>query len=170
MQTRETTPQDNTYHNTTHNVDQEIMRDLAAKLGGTVNQMERQGGAEQHSRQNSIQRMQVNRAQVLSYLLKLKRSIDSKHNDLVQAISQRFVEQLTDYISFSHFQWLPTSGAMTHQLVAIQNNTCVILDFTEAHTGNRTPALDTLKRQLEQLALTLEVRFEIEDEVVGYMR
>ena len=123
----------------------------------------------QNARRKCTRGMLHNRSLLLGYLLKLKRSIDAEHLDLVQAISQRFVEHLTDYISFTHFRWLESSDAQIHQIVAIQNNTCEILDFTEFYTGNRTPEIRSLQQQLERLALALEVRFEIEDEIVRSM-
>ncbi len=106
------------------------------------------------------------RSVLLSYLLKLKRSIDARHADLTQAICQRFVQSLTDYLSYGHFRLLNGCEAEAHQIVALQNNTQTLLEFTERYAATLAPDLQQLKDDLEELAMALEVRFEVEDEVV----
>ncbi len=44
------------------------------------------------------------RALVLSYLMKLNKSIDAQHADLAHALTHRFSECLIDYISYGHFR------------------------------------------------------------------
>ena len=107
------------------------------------------------------------RSVVLSYLLKLNKSIDARHSDLVQAIAQRFNEVLVDYVSYGYFRLLGECTAQTHQLVAIERTTQQALRFSDKYTTRRKIPLAELKQDLESLALALEVRFEIEDEVVS---
>ncbi len=115
---------------------------------------------------HSAQQLAKSRAVLLSYLLKLKKSIDAEHADLTQAICHRFRQHLTDYISYGHFRLLKSCTPQAHQIVALQANTQGLLPFTERYSGHRTPRLPQLKNDLEDLALALEARFEIEDEVV----
>ncbi len=109
--------------------------------------------------------MSRSRSVVLSYLLKLNRSIDARHGDLVQAIAQRFNEVLVDYVSYGYFRLLGQCSAQTHQLVAIDKTTQQALHFSEKYTTRKKIPLAELKQDLEALAFALEVRFEIEDEV-----
>ncbi|MEM9624575.1 MAG: Rsd/AlgQ family anti-sigma factor [Pseudomonadota bacterium] len=107
------------------------------------------------------------RSSLLSYVLKLKKSIDAGHTDLAQAITQRFIQSLTDYLSYSHFRLLNSYDAQAHQIVALQNNTDVLLGFSDHYAQKTRLNLQLLQTDLEQLALALEVRFEVEDEIVA---
>ena len=103
---------------------------------------------------------------MLSYLLKLNKSIDARHSDLVQAIAQRFNEVLVDYISYGHFRLLEDCLVEPHQLAAIDKSTLQALRFSDNYTTAQEIPLGQLKQDLEALAYALEVRFEIEDEVL----
>lgn len=107
------------------------------------------------------------RARILSYLLKLKKSIDAHHSDLVQAIAQRFIEEVVDYVSYGHFRYLQQYTPETHQLVAIDKTSQTALKFSEKYTTSGPIHLQVLQQDLEHLAYTLEVRFEIEDEIAN---
>ena len=106
------------------------------------------------------------RSAVLSYLFKLNKCIDAQHADLVHAVTARFSETLIDYVSFGHFRLFQTWPPEDHHLAAIENSTNQALGFSDRFTQ---PGVDlaALRKELETLALALEVRFEIEDEVVG---
>ena len=106
------------------------------------------------------------RSVVLSYLLKLNKSINANHGDLAQAISQRFNDVLVDYISYGHFRLLQGCTVEPHQLVAIDRTTQQALRFSDNYTTVKEITLSDMKRDLESLAYALEVRFEIEDEVL----
>ena len=107
------------------------------------------------------------RARILSYLLKLKKSIDANHSDLVQAIAQRFIEEVVDYVSYGHFRYLRQYTPETHQLAAIDKTSQTALKFSEKYTTSGPIHLQVLTQDLEHLAYTLEVRFEIEDEIAN---
>ena len=106
------------------------------------------------------------RSAVLSYLFKLNKCIDARHADLVQAVATRFSETLIDYVSFGHFRLFQAWPPEDHHLAAIENSTNQALSFSDRFTKPGTD-LTVLRKELETLALALEVRFEIEDEVVG---
>jgi regulator of sigma D len=106
------------------------------------------------------------RSTVLSYLLKLNKSIDARHSDLVQAIAQRFNNVLVDYVSYGHFRMLEGRTVERHQLAAIDKTTRQALRFSDRYTTHANIVLSQMKQDLEALAYALEVRFEIEDEVL----
>jgi regulator of sigma D len=107
------------------------------------------------------------RARILSYLLKLNKCIDAQHADLVQAIAQRLNEVLVDYISYGHFRLLQDLVPEAHQMAAIDKTSQTVLAFSEKYTTCDPINLRSLKQDLEQLAYSLEVRFEIEDEIAA---
>jgi regulator of sigma D len=112
------------------------------------------------------QQLGQSRSALLSYLLKLNKSIDAMHNDLVQALAQRFNELLVDYISYGHFGFLDVCAPEAHHLAAIDKSTQLALRFNDKYTTSKPISLIRIKADLEALAFALEVRFEIEDEVV----
>ena len=111
--------------------------------------------------------LRLSRAAVLSYLLKLGKCIDAQHQDLVQAVTHRFNETLIDYLSLGHFKLFTQCAPENHTLAALQNITNQALRFSERYSGSRVYPLSTLKRDLEALALAMETRFELEDELLG---
>ncbi len=106
------------------------------------------------------------RCQVLRYLLKLKRAVDAQHNDLIETLTQRFVEAVTDYISYGHFRLLTTFDAAGHLSAAMDQNTRAILNFTDSYQTGYGNNLQRLTHDLETLAWQIEARFDIEDEIV----
>ncbi len=117
---------------------------------------------EPHTRSEKINR---SRASVLSYLVKLNKCINANHGDLCQALIQRFTEALIDYVSLSHFRWFDTPGVPQTQRAALNNITDRIIEFNDRYVHREKLDLMQLKHDLEEIALALEVRFEIEDEI-----
>ncbi|XOV83950.1 MAG: Rsd/AlgQ family anti-sigma factor [bacterium] len=116
--------------------------------------------------QDIAQQLGRSRAALLSYLLKLNKCIDAMHEDLVQALAQRFNELLVDYVSYGHFRFLDVCTPEAHHLAAINRSTQLALRFNDKYTTSEAISLISIKTDLEALAFALEVRFEIEDEVV----
>ncbi len=115
---------------------------------------------------NIAQQLGRSRSALLSYLLKLNKCIDATHDDLVQALAQRFNELLVDYVSYGHFRFLDVCTPEAHHLAAIDKSTQLALRFSDKYTTSGQISLIKIKADLEALAFALEVRFEIEDEVV----
>ncbi|MCR9259905.1 MAG: sigma D regulator [Pseudomonadaceae bacterium] len=113
------------------------------------------------------QQLGRSRSALLSYLLKLNKCIDATHDDLVQALAQRFNELLVDYVSYGHFRFLDVCTPEAHHLAAIDKSTQLALRFSDKYTTSEQISLAKIKTDLEALAFALEVRFEIEDEVVA---
>ena len=115
---------------------------------------------------NIARQLGRSRSALLSYLLKLNKCIDATHDDLVQALAQRFNELLVDYVSYGHFRFLDVCTPEAHHLAAIEKSTQLALRFSDKYTTSEQISLIKIKTDLEALAFALEVRFEIEDEVV----
>ena len=141
------------------------MQQIASQRTAAVNRKPR---AKKVSQQPDAARAALgrHRSAVLSYLFKLNKCIDAQHADLVHAVTARFSETLIDNVSFGHFRLFQTWPPEDHHLAAIENSTNQALGFSDRFTK---PGIDLalLRKELETLALALEVRFEIEDEVVA---
>lgn len=106
------------------------------------------------------------RSAVLSYILKLKKCLDARHIDLLETLLKRFSESAIDYISYGHFRLLEEHPLEPHQLAALESITHQVLDFEQRYSDTRNLDLARLAGDLESLALALETRFEIEDELL----
>jgi regulator of sigma D len=105
------------------------------------------------------------RSLVLSYLLKLKKCIDARHDDLVQALCTRFSEYLIDYISYGHFRLFEVYDPEPHHVTAVAHVTTLALRFDRRYRNQQKINLARLRDDLEELALAMEARFEVEDEM-----
>ena len=107
------------------------------------------------------------RSTMLSYILKLKKCIDARHVDLLNALTKRFSESAIDYISYGHFRLFQEYCLEPHQSAALDSITKQILDFDARYSNSVKLNIDQLRTDLETLALALETRFEIEDEFLA---
>lgn len=114
----------------------------------------------------------LTRQQVLSYLVKLNRALDQGVWDLASTILVKFCNTLTDYLSAGHEQVFHLTNPQAHQYVAIAATSRDIMRFNDrfSRSGNHEVVeYDSVQIALEQLALTLETRFELEDALqLGY--
>ena len=102
---------------------------------------------------------------VVSYVVKLNRAIDASHNDLVLALVNRLCDELIKYVSIAHYRVLRNRNVAAHHLVAIERITRDVVAFNDRYGMAQEIDVAALKLDLEILALALETRFEIEDEV-----
>jgi len=122
-------------------------------------QLERQAAQKEMSRSRSL---------VLSYLLKLKRAIDADHQDLTQALCVRFSEHLIDYVSYGHFRLFEVYAPEPHHVTVVEHVTNLALRFEQRYRNRNRVHLGRLREDLEALALALEARFEVEDEMTVF--
>lgn len=106
------------------------------------------------------------RQRVLSYLVKLNRALDNRHEDLTGSLLNRFCEVLVDYLSAGHFRAFHTTEPDPFQYVAIADTTRQAMRFNDRFTDGFAQ-LGDVKGALEQLALALETRFELEDDMLS---
>ncbi|MEM7098753.1 MAG: Rsd/AlgQ family anti-sigma factor [Pseudomonadota bacterium] len=152
MQSTTTYSSQNTGSQTTH-----AAINVIALGGSTIS------GRDDHPTVKEIGR---SRSEVLRYLLKLKRAIDANHADLIDALTGRLVEVVTDYISYGHFRLMNTFDPAQHLSAAMDQNTKAILDFTDSYQYGMRESRRQLGADLESLAWQIEARFDIEDEIV----
>lgn len=108
------------------------------------------------------------RQRVLSYLVKLHRAISQDLRDLSETLLQRFCRSLTDYLSAGHQRTWAAEKPAPHQYVAMASTSREVMRFIDlfARLGpNPDGDLHVLLKHLDQLALTLITRIELEDEL-----
>ena len=113
-------------------------------------------------------RFVLQRQQVLRYLVKLNRALDQGVWDLASTILVKFCGTLNEYLSAGHEQVFSLGSPQSHQYVAIAATSRTIMGFSDrfAHIDPTDSVdYDSVQRALEGLALTLETRFELEDEL-----
>ena len=79
----------------------------------------------------------------------------------------RFCDELIDYLSWGHFSVYSECAAAHTQTAAIATTTSAIMAFAERYGDLRDPFWAQARRDLDALALTLETRFELEDDLLA---
>lgn len=113
------------------------------------------------------------RQRVLSSLVKLHRAISHDLRDLSETMLQRFCRSLTDYLAAGHERTWAAERPAPHQYVAMASTSREVMRFIDffARLGpNPDGDLHVLLKHLDQLALTLSTRIELEDELGLGMR
>ncbi len=107
------------------------------------------------------------RQRLLACLIKLNSALDSNYEDLITALKCRFCESLIDYLSMGHFRILPRVNVFEHDRAALDAITSAGMRFNDRFGGEGAHPAPELKHALEHLALLLETRFEIEDQLIA---
>lgn len=108
------------------------------------------------------------RQRVLSYLVKLHRSISQDLRDLSETLLHKFCQALTEYLSVSHQHTFSMTAPSARHYVDIASTSREAMRFIDlfARLGPTLEGdLHVLLRHLDQLALALTTRFELEDEL-----
>lgn len=108
------------------------------------------------------------RQQVLTYLVKLNRSLERGVWDLADTLLQKFCQSLTHYLSVGHQQTFAMEQPAPHQYVAIAATSREVMRFADEfgrQANDARACFEQVYDALETLALTLESRFQLEDEL-----
>ncbi|MEM1229590.1 MAG: hypothetical protein AAGI15_03575 [Pseudomonadota bacterium] len=108
------------------------------------------------------------RQRSLSYLVKLHRAISEDHKDLAETLLQRFCQALTDYLSAGHQQSFDLERPRARDFVAMAGTSRDMLRFIDLFSrfgASPDGDLHVLLGHLDQVALTLITRIELEDEL-----
>ncbi len=106
------------------------------------------------------------RQRLITYLVELNNSLDEGLEDLSQSILTRFCNSLVDYLSAGHFQVFQRLIPAPHEYAAIESTTLVAMRFNDEFGDVETVNIAQVKVALEQLALVLGTRFELEDDIL----
>ncbi|MCZ6640777.1 MAG: Rsd/AlgQ family anti-sigma factor [Gammaproteobacteria bacterium] len=106
------------------------------------------------------------RQRLITYLVELNNALDAGLEDLSQAILTRFCNSLVDYLSAGHFQVFQRLIPAPHEYAAIESTTLVAMRFNDEFGDLESVNIAQVKAALEQLALVLGTRFELEDDIL----
>lgn len=115
---------------------------------------------------NSDESFQQSRQRLISYLVKLNHALNENLQDLSQALVSRFCDSLVDYLSAGHFQVFQRIVPAADEYAAIESTTRVAMTFNDRFGNIRYVNVPEVKAALEQLALVLGTRFEVEDDII----
>lgn len=104
------------------------------------------------------------RQQLLSNLISLSTALDQQHWDIAETLLQRFCKHLTNYLTLGHERVGALEHPDTNLNIAIASTTRIAMCFSDRYSRG-TGRLDQVRPALEQLALALETRFELEDDL-----
>ncbi len=106
------------------------------------------------------------RQRLITYLVELNNALDQGLTDLSQALLTRFCNSLVDYLSVGHFQVFQRLIPAPHEYAAIESTTLVAMRFNDEFADIESVNIKQVKGSLEQLALVLGTRFELEDDIL----
>ncbi len=104
---------------------------------------------------------------LITYLVELNNALDEGLADLSQALLNRFCNALVDYLSSGHFHVFQRLIPAPHEYAAIESTTRVAMQFNDEFGELETVNIERVKNALEQLALVLGTRFELEDDLLS---
>ena len=107
------------------------------------------------------------RQQLLSNLISLSNSLDQRQWDIAETLLQRFCNHLTNYLTLGHERTERACALAqpdTNLQVAIASTSRIAMCFNDRYSRG-TGRLEQVRPALEQLALALETRFELEDDL-----
>ena len=106
------------------------------------------------------------RQRLISYLVKLNHALNENLQDLSQSLVSRFCDSLVDYLSAGHFQVFQRIVPSAHDYAAIESTNRVAMTFNDRFGDLQYVNIPEVKAALEQLALVLGTRFEVEDDII----
>lgn len=104
------------------------------------------------------------RQRLLSTLIGLSSSLDQHQWDISETLLHQFCKHLINYLTIGHERAFALENPDPDLYVAIASTTRTAMCFTDRYCRG-TGRLDQVRPALEQLALTLETRFELEDDL-----
>lgn len=104
------------------------------------------------------------RQRLLSNLIGLSRSLHQQQWDIAETLLHRFCKHLIHYLELGHERAYELANPDTNLYVAIASTSRIAMCFSDRYSRG-TGRLDQVRPALEQLALALETRFELEDDL-----
>jgi regulator of sigma D len=105
-------------------------------------------------------------------LMRLSRAIEGNLYDQADGLLERFCQDMVDYLSVGYFRVFcglvsPQTWATPREYAILDATTSTAMTFNDRHAGGDHIDVDRIKRELASVALALETRFELEDEVLN---
>lgn len=115
-----------------------------------------------------------NRRQLIVDLMRLSTAIESDLRDGAEELLERFCQQMVDYLSVGYFRvyggLVTQTWATPREYAIFDATTATAMTFNDHHSGGDRLDVTRVKRELAEVALALETRFELEDEMLNRTR
>ena len=112
------------------------------------------------------------RRQLIVELMRLSKALEGDLRDEAEGLLERFCQDMVDYLSVGYFRVFcglisPHSWATPREYAIFDATTSTAMTFNDHHAGGDRIDVTRIKRELAAVALALETRFELEDEVLN---
>jgi len=112
------------------------------------------------------------RQQLIVQLMQLSNAAEHNHGAQTQIYLARFCQTLVDYLSNGYFRIYgdllsPRTWASPRVYAIFESTTSTAMTFNDRHTRNRAVDPASIRQELTGVALALETRFELEDEMLS---
>lgn len=112
------------------------------------------------------------RRQLIVEFMKVSRAIEGDLREDAESVLERFCQQMVDYLSDGYFRIYggllssPT-WATPREYAIFDSTTSAAMTFNDHHAGGDRFDVVRVRRELAAVALALETRFEMEDELLS---
>jgi regulator of sigma D len=125
--------------------------------------------------QRAIGTFLKSRRQLIVELMRLSTAIESGLRDEAEGLLERFCQDMVDYLSVGYFRVFcglvsPPAWATPREYAIFDATTSTAMTFNDHHAGGDHIDVARIKRELAAVALALETRFELEDDMLNRSR
>ena len=125
-----------------------------------------------HAMQRAIGVFLKSRRQLIVDLMKLSNAIEGSLREPAESLLERFCQQMVDYLSNGYFRIYsdvlsPRTWTTPREYAIFDSTTATAMSFNDRYAGGGRFDIDSVRRELASLALALETRFELEDEMLS---
>ncbi len=125
-----------------------------------------------HATQRAIGTFLKSRRQLIVELMRLSKAIEGGQRDEAEGLLERFCQDMVDYLSVGYFRVFcglvsPHTWASPREYAIFDATTSTAMTFNDHHAGGDRIDVSCIKRELAAVALALETRFELEDDVLN---
>jgi regulator of sigma D len=122
--------------------------------------------------QRAIATFLKSRRQLIVELMRLSRAIEGELRGEADGLLERFCQDMVDYLSVGYFRVFcgmasPQTWASPREYAIFDATTSTAMTFNDRHAGGDPIDVSRIKGELAALALALETRFELEDELLN---
>ena len=118
----------------------------------------------------AVDRFLATRRQLIVHLMKLSKALDDNHHDIAQVLLLRFCENLVDYLGDGYFRIYGDllsshTWATPREYAIFESTTSTAMTFNDRFADKNPTDMPATRRALANVALALETRFELEDQL-----
>ena len=128
--------------------------------------------SEQLTAQGAIGVFLKGRQRLIVQLMQLSNAVERNHGEQTQIYLAKFCQTLVDYLSNGYFRIYgdllsPRAWATPRVSAIIESTTSTAISFNDRHARSRAVDPASVREELTSVALALEIRFELEDEMLS---